>query len=391
MSAPELKSPVGLADPTAEKRAIVLELDDLCDRWDCRDQLLALKERIPELRATLFAIPRLCSPDLIAFYRDLEWVELAVHGWTHALAECCDWGPLEAEQKLRWGAERLGGARGFRAPSWLTSQSTYQVLDKLGMWVADHPQHSADWGAHDIPRFLSELHDDLVVVHGHTHEVDNDVGIANGPSFWVPAVEQAVAANPGLPFRLVGDEVARGRTVDVEQERSIKWNHKTPWGMKVGRELVAMYEHLGLNGERVLDVGGNDGTGAVLLRRVQEAADVWVLDSSPACVWHARQTMGVPARLGKAEALPFPTNSFDWVFTSHTMEHVVELERALLEMRRVARHGAWFVLPCETADIAARDPAHRRNLSHEEWLAVLDAVEVKRTPVELTCMARWSG
>jgi len=79
---------------------IVFDLDDLCDDFDPWDELHALKERIPGLKVTLFAIPSRCSDELLARYRTLDWVELGAHGYHHALQECLVWSYAETNEKL---------------------------------------------------------------------------------------------------------------------------------------------------------------------------------------------------------------------------------------------------------------------------------------------------
>lgn len=57
---------------------------------------------------------------------------------------------------------------------------------------------------------------------------------------------------------------------------------------------------------------------------------------------------GKPFVVGEIEALPFADQSFDIVYASHVLEHVVEPVRALTELARVAPRGyietprAWF-------------------------------------------------
>jgi len=45
--------------------------------------------------------------------------------------------------------------------------------------------------------------------------------------------------------------------------------------------------------------------------------------------------------------LPFQDNAFDVVTCTHTLEHVVELERAVSELKRVAKHMIIVVVPCQ--------------------------------------------
>lgn len=48
---------------------------------------------------------------------------------------------------------------------------------------------------------------------------------------------------------------------------------------------------------------------------------------------------------GSAENLPFPDNSFDYVFAAHTIEHVRDMEAMVREMKRVSRDKVIIVTP----------------------------------------------
>ena len=45
--------------------------------------------------------------------------------------------------------------------------------------------------------------------------------------------------------------------------------------------------------------------------------------------------------------LPFEDGQFDVVTCSHTLEHIVELDRAIAELKRVARKQLIIVVPCQ--------------------------------------------
>lgn len=50
---------------------------------------------------------------------------------------------------------------------------------------------------------------------------------------------------------------------------------------------------------------------------------------------------------GDIENLPFKDNSFDIVFSSHTIEHVRNLPKAISELKRVAKRQVIIVTPCQ--------------------------------------------
>jgi SAM-dependent methyltransferase len=86
---------------------------------------------------------------------------------------------------------------------------------------------------------------------------------------------------------------------------------------------------------RVLEVG--PGRGELAERIVRELeAQVVAVDQSPRMV-ELTKARGVDAVVGDAQALPFPDGNFDCVLAAWMLYHVPDLDRALLEIRRVLR------------------------------------------------------
>ena len=50
---------------------------------------------------------------------------------------------------------------------------------------------------------------------------------------------------------------------------------------------------------------------------------------------------------GNIEALPFEDNAFDIVSCHHTLEHVINLDQSIAEIKRVARKQVLVVVPCQ--------------------------------------------
>ena len=97
------------------------------------------------------------------------------------------------------------------------------------------------------------------------------------------------------------------------------------------------------SGERVLDVGCGTGSLTFLLAERPDLAAVCGIDYAPPYIEHAARRNTDPRvsfRVGDASALPFPDAAFDRVLSLLMLHFVAQPERAVAEMRRVARAGA---------------------------------------------------
>ena len=97
------------------------------------------------------------------------------------------------------------------------------------------------------------------------------------------------------------------------------------------------------SGERVLDVGCGTGSLTFLLAGRPDLEAVCGIDYAPPYIEHAARRNADPRvsfRVGDACALPFPDAAFDRVLSLLMLHFVAQPERAVAEMRRVARPGA---------------------------------------------------
>lgn len=103
--------------------------------------------------------------------------------------------------------------------------------------------------------------------------------------------------------------------------------------------------------ERVLDIGCGTGTLAIEVARVAPNCEVHAIDPAAAMIGRARQKArdaGVDVRfqVGVAEALTYPEEAFDVVFSSLMLHHLPPSLRAPFfgEVLRVLRPGGRLVL-----------------------------------------------
>ena len=104
-------------------------------------------------------------------------------------------------------------------------------------------------------------------------------------------------------------------------------------------------------GDRVLDLGAGSGFSSEMLARL--GYDAFPLDPDLTALQHNRRRPSFDAQRiqgrvhvtqGVAQQLPFADGSFDGIVAMNVLHHVEDLERTVLEFRRVLRPGARVVV-----------------------------------------------
>jgi len=97
-------------------------------------------------------------------------------------------------------------------------------------------------------------------------------------------------------------------------------------------------EHLGdLRGKRVLDAGCGKGRFARVLQEQEPLAEIWGLDISEEMLRFVPE--GIHTRAGSMTELPFESGFFDAAYATESLEHAVEIEKAVSEICRVVKPG----------------------------------------------------
>jgi SAM-dependent methyltransferase len=143
-------------------------------------------------------------------------------------------------------------------------------------------------------------------------------------------------------------------------------------------ELVRLGE---LRGRRVLDVGGGTGRLAEALEQRAQAR-AWAVDASPAMVERAK-SLGVNARVARAEALPFKAGWFDAVVLRMVV-HLVDRPRVFAEAARVLG-------PAGTLLIATEDADHFDEVWFAQFFPSVPELERSRFPGERALRAELSA
>ena len=114
----------------------------------------------------------------------------------------------------------------------------------------------------------------------------------------------------------------------------------------------------GLAGKRVLDVGCGKGRFARVFHEQQPEAELWGLDISEEMLRYV--PAGVHTRAGSMTELPFDTASFDHAYATESLEHAVEIDKAVAEICRVVKPGGRIAIIDKNAE-------HWGRLETPEW------------------------
>jgi ubiquinone/menaquinone biosynthesis C-methylase UbiE len=126
-----------------------------------------------------------------------------------------------------------------------------------------------------------------------------------------------------------------------------------------------------LAGKRVLDAGCGKGRFARILHEGTAAAEIWGLDISPEMLKFMPE--GICRAAGSMTALPFPSEAFDFVYATESLEHAVEIEKAVSELCRVLKPGGRIVIIDKNIDHFGKleTPAWEKWFDRKELEAML--------------------
>ncbi|HUE09831.1 MAG TPA: class I SAM-dependent methyltransferase, partial [Steroidobacteraceae bacterium] len=108
-------------------------------------------------------------------------------------------------------------------------------------------------------------------------------------------------------------------------------------------------EHLApLAGKRVLDVGCGKGRFARIFQNEEPQTELWGLDISEAMLRFV--PAGIHTRAGSMTEIPFENYFFDAAYATESLEHAVEIEKAVSEICRVVKPGGRIVIIDKNAE-----------------------------------------
>jgi ubiquinone/menaquinone biosynthesis C-methylase UbiE len=143
-------------------------------------------------------------------------------------------------------------------------------------------------------------------------------------------------------------------------------------------------EHLGeLRGRRVLDVGCGKGRFARVFLEQEPEVEIWGLDISEEMLRHV--PAGIHTRAGSMTELPFEDGFFDGAYATESLEHAVEIGKAVHEICRVVKPGGRIAIIDKNAEQWGRlnTPEWEKWFTRKELEGLLrrDCREVSSRPI----------
>ena len=132
------------------------------------------------------------------------------------------------------------------------------------------------------------------------------------------------------------------RTIDIVKTYSRKTGHTSPDTSQKNWEFLIETFADGVKNKKILDVGCGSGQ---LITELSEKSWYSVgLDTSESFRKHLHDSKKCGFIMGDCHQLPFESEVFDLIVSIGTLEHVVNYETAIMEMKRVLRRGGFAFL-----------------------------------------------
>jgi ubiquinone/menaquinone biosynthesis C-methylase UbiE len=140
-------------------------------------------------------------------------------------------------------------------------------------------------------------------------------------------------------------------------------------------------DHLGdLSGKRVADLGCGKGRFARLVKERHPSAIVCAIDLAEAMLAHVPE--GIPRVAATLTALPLATASFDGAYATESLEHAIDVEKAVAELCRIVTPGGKIIIIDKNAEAWGR-------LQTPEWERWFGRKEMEKL-LKRHCVRVWS-
>jgi hypothetical protein len=175
---------------------IALEFDDFSPRNTSFGVLEDIKDHYPDFKVTMFTVPweirfdpdgkgtpiteERFAPWVEAVKKAQPWLEIALHGMTHAPLEFAELSQEEARKRVVIGEKmfinrQIPLAKVFKAPQWEISKPAIAAANEMGFDVVH--DHYYNWNlAEDCPFTKEQIKNGkgIIIAHGHVQRVCNN-------------------------------------------------------------------------------------------------------------------------------------------------------------------------------------------------------------------------
>lgn len=164
--------------------------------------------------------------------------------------------------------------------------------------------------------------------------------------------------------------------VDLQVSGS-DWSYGSKWGDQMEDSIINWFSlDLKLD-SRILDAGCGEGRGLIALRD-RGFINLTGVDLSEEKLSRAREK-NLNVLFTDIHNLPFKDNSFNYCFSSHTLEHMINIKKAISSLLRVSNKLYYIVPIFETIEfVKLNNPSHINPINNpKEFIKHLDELGVK--------------
>lgn len=158
------------------------------------------------------------------------------------------------------------------------------------------------------------------------------------------------------------------------------WSYGSKWGDQMEESINEIFAEYPKS-SNVLDVGCGEGRGLMTLHKLGfNKRDLIGVDLAPDKVKAARDRGFLVLNEDFHHLKTIPDNYFDYVYSSHTLEHAYDLEIAFKSLIRVCHKTLLFIVPVgETKEeVDKYNPSHTSPIKDEKQLVdILDKIGYK--------------
>jgi len=164
---------------------------------------------------------------------------------------------------------------------------------------------------------------------------------------------------------------------DVQNAYDEAYKHGRPfrnpsWFIKQLKEIITARKIAG----SLLDIACGDGH---FISQFTDHYKCYGVDISKEAIKKAKNTVKAKFYVSKAEKLPFSNNMFDFITCLGSLEHFVDIDKSLGEMKRTAKKNATIIIHVPNSyylihKILRVDTQHQINerfASEAEWISIL--------------------